>query len=74
MPHIYDVCFKVSLEATNNEGAFKEVSFDLDHLASHLEEELTRMAMETWRRRSVEEKAVWRKIAKELESFFTNQN
>ena len=38
------------------------------------EEELTRMAMEIWRKMDVEEKAVWRKRAKEAESTFYASN
>ena len=40
------------------------------------EEGLTRRAMETWKRMSVEEKAVWRKRAKEAEgaSYTKNKN
>ena len=38
------------------------------------EEGLTRRAMETWKRMSVEEKAVWRKRAKEAENIFANKN
>ena len=39
------------------------------------EEELTRMAMETWKRMSLDEKAVWRKRAKEAENTFnSNKN
>ena len=38
------------------------------------EEEFTRMAMEIWRKMGVEEKAVWRKRAKEAESTFYANN
>ena len=38
------------------------------------EEGLMRRAMEIWKRMSMEEKAVWRKRAKEAESTYTNEN
>ena len=33
------------------------------------EEEVTRMAMDTWKKMTVEEKALWRKKAKEPEDY-----
>ena len=33
------------------------------------EEEVTRMAMDTWKKMTVEEKALWRKKAKEAEDY-----